>query len=123
MSPYRYRNQRLRKNIVSPDSLFCFQITKGLDVCVTQTLSEYVQFDVSGTVAEYIDRNTTIALQSPEAHRLSLLNKVFAMAQKQQHPMTESCCTMLLYNLGYNINFIESNFIILKSPAKNILLP
>lgn len=79
-------------------------------MCVTQTSSKYVPFDVFGTVAEYIDRNTTIALQSPEAHRLSLLNEVFAMAQKQQHPMTESCCTMLLYNLGYNINFIESNF-------------
>lgn len=73
------------------------------------SMDEYVQFDVSGNVAEYIDRNTIIAMQSPEAHRFSLLCEVFEAARKQKHPLTESCCTMLLYNLGHNINFIESS--------------
>lgn len=73
------------------------------------SMNEYVQFDISGSRATCVDRNTTIALQSPEAHRLSLLNEVFTEAEKRQHPMDESCCTMLLYNLGYDINFVDSS--------------
>lgn len=73
------------------------------------SMNDYVQFLVSGTKTKYIDRNKTIALQSPEAHRLSLVKEVFEKAILQTHPLTESCCTMLLYNLGYKINFIESN--------------
>ena len=29
-------------------------------------------------------------------------------ALRRSQPLTESCCTMLLYNLGYDINFVES---------------
>lgn len=76
---------------------------------ICHSMNEYVQFDVSGGRAEYVDRNTIIALQSPEAHKLSLMNEVFQAAEKRQHSLTESCCTMLLYNLGYDINFIESS--------------
>ena len=76
---------------------------------ICHSMREYVQFSMSGTRAEYIDRSTTIALQSPEAHRLSLLREVFDRAADQQHPLGETCCAMLLYNLGYDINFIESN--------------
>lgn len=72
-------------------------------------MKEYVQFDVSGNVAEYIDRNSIIALQSPEAHSFSLLCEVFERAHQQNYPLTDSNCTMLLYNLGYNINFVESS--------------
>lgn len=75
---------------------------------ICHSMNEYVQFSVSGQRATYIDRNTTIAIQSPEAHRLFLMNEVFSKAARQKHPLTETCCTMLLYNLGYNINFIES---------------
>ncbi len=76
---------------------------------ICHSMKDYVQFNVSKRRAEYVDRNTVIALQSPEAHRLSLLNEVFDLVERRNHPMTESCCTMLLYNLGYNINFIEGN--------------
>jgi len=76
---------------------------------ICHSMDEYVQFSLTGTQAKYIDRSTTIALQSPEAHRLSLMNEVFARAAQQNHPLTETCCTMLLYNLGYRINFIESS--------------
>lgn len=76
---------------------------------ICHNMNEYVQFDISGGKPAYVDRNTTIALQSPEVHRLDLMERVFEQAQKQKHPLTESCCTMLLYNLGYNINFIESS--------------
>ena len=73
------------------------------------SMNEYVQFDISGDRAKYVDRSTIIALQSPEAHSLALMNEVFEEAEKRQHPLTESCCTMLLYNLGYDINFIDSS--------------
>ncbi len=76
---------------------------------ICHSMKDYVQFNITGKKAAYVDRNSVIALQSPEAHRLALLNEVFEKAQKQQHPLKESCCTMLLYNLGYNINFVESS--------------
>jgi len=72
-------------------------------------MKDYVQFDISGEHPKYIDRNTVVSLQSPEAHRFSLLNRVFAAAEAQNHPFTESCCAMLLYNLGHQINFIENS--------------
>lgn len=76
---------------------------------ICHSMNDYVQFDISGGKASYVDRNSIIALQSPEAHRLSLLTEVFQEARQLQHPLTESCCTMLLYNLGHSINFIESS--------------
>lgn len=75
---------------------------------ICHSMDDYVQFNISGSRAEYVDRNAVIALQSPEAHRLRLMNEVFEKARVKMHPLTESCCTMLLYNLGYDINFIES---------------
>lgn len=104
-------------------------ISKLLQACseagsatIAHTMNEYVQFQISSSGGrgnystpedsavrrvQYIDRNAIVALQSPEAHRLSLLLDVFEQAKKQQHPLSESCCTMLMYHLGYEINFIE----------------
>lgn len=76
---------------------------------ICHSMKDYVQFNVTNYRTKYMERNSIIALQSPEAHRLSLLIDVFKKADSLQHPLTESCCTMLLYNLGYNINFVESN--------------
>ncbi len=91
-------------------------ISKLLQVCsekrsatTCHSMKEYVQFDVAYRKPKYVDRNTMIALQSPEAHRFSLLQEVFEKAEQMQHPLNESCCTMLLYNLGFDINFIESS--------------
>ena len=115
------------KKLYSPQDLVMIQeatrpmvttetISKLLQACpetgsatICHSMKDYVQFDVSGSRARYVDRNTMIALQSPEVHRLSLLTEVFEKAEREQHPLTESCCTMLLYDLGYNINFIESS--------------
>lgn len=89
-------------------------ITKLLQACseqgsatVCHTMNDYVQFSLRGGTPSYVDRDTIVALQSPEAHRLSLILDVFGKAQAEGHPLTESCCTMLMYNLGYPINFIE----------------
>ena len=76
---------------------------------ICHSMNDYLQFDVSSGRAKYIDRDSVIALQSPEAHRFSVLNEVFEKAQKQNHPLVESCFTMLMYSLGYDINFIEGN--------------
>ena len=73
-------------------------------------MNDYVQFNVSGAKAQYVDRNAIVALQSPEAHKLSLLLDVFEKAKVQQHPLAESCCAMLMYNLGYEINFVEGGY-------------
>ena len=72
------------------------------------SMKEFVQFSTAGGKAQYIDRDAIIALQSPEAHRLSLLNEIFLKAAGQQHPLTESCLTMLMHHLGYSVNFVES---------------
>lgn len=76
---------------------------------ICHSMKDYVQFRLADGKAEYVDREATIALQSPEAHRLSVVTEVFERAKREQHPLTETCCTMLLYNLGYPINFIESS--------------
>ena len=73
------------------------------------SMQDYVQFDLSGTTAKYVNRDSLIAIQSPEAHKLSLLKEIFQKAAKRSYPLTESCCTMLFYNLGYTVNFVESH--------------
>ena len=92
-------------------------ISKLLQACaekgsatVCHMMNDYVQFNITSKTPQYIDRNTVVALQSPEAHRLSLLLDVFEKAKTQRHPLAESCCAMLMYNLGYPINFIEGGF-------------
>lgn len=72
-------------------------------------MHDFVQFDLSQGNPKYIDRNTIVEMQSPEVYRLSLLTKLFNETGEQHHELTESCCTMLLYNMGYNINFVEGN--------------
>ncbi len=91
-------------------------ISKLLQACAEKgsatmchSMKDYVQFFASSDGFRYVDRDGVIALQSPEAHRLSLVSEVFITAEEEQHALTESCCTMLMYNLGYDINFIESS--------------
>lgn len=92
-------------------------ISKLLQACaekgsatVCHSMTDYVQFNLADNQPQYIDRNAVVALQSPEAHKLSLLLEVFEKAKNQQHPLAESCCAMLMYHLGYTINFIEGGF-------------
>ena len=91
-------------------------ISNLLQVCVEKNsatmchyMKEYVQFTTCRGYAEYIDREEVVALQSPEAHSLALMKEVFEMAESRNHTLIESCFTMLLYNLGYDINFVESS--------------
>ena len=84
----------------------CFEDDSAI---ICHSMSDYVQFQYKDGKAEYIDRNTVVELQSPEAYRLSFIKNVFSETKKMQHPLTESCIAMLLYNLGYKINFIEGH--------------
>ena len=76
---------------------------------ISHTMNNYVQFDISGKYPEYLERESIVAMQSPEAHRLSILEEMFALAKDANLPLVESCCTMLMYNLGLDINFVEGN--------------
>ena len=72
-------------------------------------MDDYVQFRVTEKGVKYINRDSVVAMQSPEAHCLSVISGVFAKAKREGHALSESCCTMLMHNLGYEINFIESS--------------
>ena len=73
------------------------------------SMNEYVQFNISQNKAEYMDRNSIIALQSPEAHRFGLFQEVFERARLQGHHLIESCFTMLMYHMGYKVNFLRGS--------------
>ena len=74
---------------------------------ICHSLRDQIQFYTVGDKTAYLDRDAVITLQSPEAHRLCLLDEVFGKAAEKSHPLTETCCAMLFYNLGYPINFLE----------------
>ena len=76
---------------------------------ICRSMVDYVQFSVTEKKVSYLDRNTTVDLQSPEAFTLKILCNAFDKAAKTDHELTESCCAMLLHNLGYYINFIEGS--------------
>lgn len=115
------------KNLYSEDDVVIFQestrpmvsvdmISKLLQACyengsanICQGMKDYVQFTCNEGTVDYIDRNTLVSLESPEAYRIGIISDVFADAEKKQHPLNESCCAMLLFNLGYNINFIKGS--------------
>lgn len=91
-------------------------ISKLLQACyengkanICQSMKDYVQFRYKDGKAEYINREDVVDLQSPEAYRFEVIKSVFEKAKKKQHPLTESCCAMLMFNLGYDINFIEGS--------------
>ena len=102
--------QEATRPLVRPET-----ISRLLQACAERgsatagySMREFVQFATGEGKAQYLDRESIVALQSPEAHRLSLLNEIFLKAAQQQHPLTESCLTMLMHHLGYTVNFIES---------------
>ncbi len=76
---------------------------------ICQSMKDYVQFTTVNNKTNYVDRNTILSLESPEAYRIGIIKNVFSEAEKKQHSLNESCCAMLLFNLGYKINFIEGS--------------
>ena len=91
-------------------------ISKVLQSCyengyanICQPMKDILQFTFENGNASYVDRDSVVEVQSPEAYRLDIINSIFANAKAQQHPLTESCCAMLMYNLGYKVNFVEGS--------------
>lgn len=76
---------------------------------ICRSMKDYVQFKVTKSKVSYLDRNETVELQSPEAFTFEILCNAFDKSTKVNHELTESCCAMLLHNLGYYINFIEGS--------------
>ena len=76
---------------------------------ICRSMVDFVQFNVTQEKVSYLNRNETVELQSPEAFTFEILCNAFSKAQNINHELTESCCAMLLHNLGYYINFIEGS--------------
>ena len=74
-----------------------------------QPMNDYLQFSIDGNNVEYVNRESTVCVQSPEAYRFNVIIDVFKNAEEKKFPLTESCCAMLLHNLGYKTNFIYSD--------------
>ena len=55
----------------------------------------------------YLDRNRLVSMQSPDAHRASVLDAMFAEARALGLPLDENCCGMLLHSLGRPLHFCE----------------
>lgn len=78
-------------------------------VVTVEHMDDLLQFHEEGGQIRYIDRRRLLSIQSPEAHRLSVLQKLFQTAYQQGHPLDETCCAMLAYNLGYPLHFCEGS--------------
>ncbi len=93
-------------DIISKTLLSCSE--KGT-ATVCRKMKEHIQFTVKNGKTTYLDRDSVVDIQSPEAYRFSKILELFAAAFKADHPLQESCCTMLMYELGFDINFVESS--------------
>lgn len=91
-------------------------ISKLLQSCNTlgsanicMPMRDHLQFVVSPTKESIADRETTVEVQSPEAYKFNVIKSYFDKAQKKGHELNESCGAMLLYNLGFYVNFVEGS--------------
>ena len=78
-------------------------------VVTSEHMDDLLQFHEEGGQVRYIDRRRLLSIQSPEAYKLSILQEVFRAALQQMHPLEETCCAMLMYNLGYPLHFCEGS--------------
>ncbi len=96
-------------------------ISKLLNACrqkgsavTCEPMNEYVQFQLSDDNIErnlhsrLLSRNRIVSAQSPEAYRLGAVKKAFEQADKK-NLNNETCFAMMLYNLGFELQFYEGN--------------
>ena len=97
-------------------------ISKLLNACIRngsavtcEPMNEYVQFELSNDNiedsqhCEYLNRHRIVTAQSPEAYRLKTVVEAFNRAKKQTHKLDETCLAMMLYNMGYELQFYEGS--------------
>lgn len=77
-------------------------------VAIVEPMDDYIQF-INGDEKKYIDRHKIVSLQSPEAYTLGMLREGFMKSSAVNHKMEETTCAMMMYNLGFDINFCEGN--------------
>lgn len=75
-----------------------------------EPMDEHIQFMQNNALGvKYVDRSKLISIQSPEAYHFRKLHRAFLEAKKAQHIFDETCCAMLMYNLGKKLVFCEGN--------------
>lgn len=76
---------------------------------ICMPMRDHLQFTLASHKQSIADRETTVEVQSPEAYKISVLEKILAHASKIGHDLSESCGALLLHNLGYKVNFVEGS--------------
>lgn len=76
---------------------------------IFEPMSDHVQFIKNTYSIKYVDRNSLVEVQSPEAYKLEDLRKAFTKALKKQQSLIETCCCMFMYDMGYQPSLFEGN--------------
>ena len=101
-------------------------ISKLLYACIRkgsaitcEPMEEFLQFELdielnkeeieASSKGRYLNRHRIITAESPEAYRLGTILEAFRTANDRGHKLDETCFAMLLYNLGYDLQFYEGN--------------
>ena len=72
------------------------------------SMSDSVQFVRNGSGGWlYVDRDSIVDLQSPDAFAFETLESVLGEAERLGRPMLQNSCAMLLDTLGHPLNFCE----------------
>ena len=109
------------EDIISKLLLACREMESAI---LCEPMDGYLQFFLSDNGAEYINRDCLIAMQSPEAYRMGVLQDVFGRAAEEGISFDDTCCGMMLYRLGYRLNFCEgqrNNFKVVRQEDLAIL--
>ena len=103
--------QEATRPMVTPETIsrLLQESSEAGSATICHRMNDYVQFSIDAENPRYVNRDSIIAVQSPEAHKFSLITEVFERTREREYRLVDSCCTMLLYNLGYDINFIEGS--------------
>jgi len=79
-------------------------------VATCAPMADSVQFVRDGAGGwTYVDRDSSVDLQSPDALAFDVLHSTLAEAEALGSPMRENSITMMLHTLGRHLNFVECN--------------
>ncbi len=97
-------------------------ISKLLNACqrngsavTCEPMGDYLQFELSNDDiessrhSEYLNRHRVVTVESPEAYRFGAVLEAFKVAEENSHKLNETCFAMMLYNLGFELQFYEGN--------------
>ena len=74
---------------------------------ISESMNDYVQFTKVQGYMRPIDRMNTVNLESPEAHYYIDIKNAFSEAEKKHAKYDETCCALFMYNMGYELYFLE----------------